>query len=109
MLNAASGNIEKYIEIYVDVSKLSYPVAKLIGLALFELINDDNKNMGWGTIQRDALAKAARELVAHGVLRSNKNAVNTLNKHFNTPGQDYHKFSRNNTKHMELVHWAIKE
>ncbi|WP_146141050.1 hypothetical protein [Stenomitos frigidus] len=80
LLNAPSINFEKYIDIFVDVSNLRDPIARLIGFAsLTELINHE---VGAGTIVVDDLAKAARNLVAHGFV-SGQTTVTSLNDQFN--------------------------
>jgi hypothetical protein len=106
ILNAASGKLEKYISLYVDASKLTDPVARLIGLAsLCELIEQE---MGSSAIIVAPLAKSARNLVAHGVV-DKPNTLTPLNNHFNTTNQQSYVFSRNNIQHIDLVKWAASE
>lgn len=94
----ASGHLVDYVELYVDVSALKDPVAKLLGFAsLIELINQQEGE----EIALPEPFKSARNLVAHGFV-SGQDTVNALNHEFNT-SLSVHTFSRDNQDHLSLV------
>lgn len=116
-----NSKIDEYIKNYLLVKEFSDPVLRLVSsYQLHELIGEKvtgiriktnaqkthkyfEDNMGKAILEIELLAVAIRNFVSHGQATS-KDTIDALDKVLGSlPSGKYHRFDRNNKKHMELV------
>ncbi|MDP8963124.1 MAG: hypothetical protein M3O33_03890 [Cyanobacteriota bacterium] len=115
-----NSEIDEYIKNYLLIKEFSDPVLRLVSsYQLHELIGEKmtgrhiktnpqkthkyfEDNMGKAILEIELRAVAIRNLVSHGQA-THKDTIDALDKALGSPSGDYHKFDRNNKKHMEQV------
>jgi hypothetical protein len=115
-----NSEIDEYIKNYLLIKEFSDPVLRLVSsYQLHELIGENvtgrriktnaqkthkyfEDNMGKAILEIELLAVATRNLVSHGQA-THKDTIDALNKVLGSPSGKYHRFDRNNKKHMEQV------
>jgi hypothetical protein len=116
-----NNDVDDYIETYLLIKQFQDPVLRLVSsYQLHELIGEKmtgrgiktnskkthkyfEDNMGKAILEIELLAVATRNLVSHGQAQR-QDTIDALDKVLGSlPPGKYHRFDRNNKKHMKLV------
>ncbi len=116
-----NNDVDDYIETYLLIKQFQDPVLRLVSsYQLHELIGQKmtgrpiktnskkthkyfEDNMGKAILEIELLAVATRNLVSHGQAKS-QDTIDALDNVLGSlPPGKYHRFDRNNKKHMKLV------